>query len=55
MAASVPGDASSAAGREVLALLRRLGHGRSADSGDDPPSDGTTDSRDDRVQEQRPG
>jgi hypothetical protein len=54
MAASVPEDASSAAAREVVALLRRLGHGSTAGSGDGPP-DGTTDDGDERVQEQRPG
>jgi hypothetical protein len=55
MAASVPDKASSGAAQEVLALLRRLGHGSSAADGDDPPSDGATDGVDDRVQEQRPG
>jgi hypothetical protein len=55
MAASVPHDASSGAAREVMALLRRLGHGSSAAARDDPPSDGGTDPVDDRVQEQRPG
>ena len=55
MSASVPADASSAAAREVVALLRRLGHGSSAGSGDGPPPDGSTDTGDDRVQEQRPG
>jgi hypothetical protein len=55
MAESVPAEASSAAAREVVALLRRLGHGSSAGSGDGPPSDGSTDSGDGRVQEQRPG
>jgi hypothetical protein len=55
MAASVPEDATSGAAQEVVALLRRLGHGSSAAAGDDPPSDGATDSADDRVQEQRPG
>ena len=55
MSASVPADASSAAAREVMALLRRLGHGSSAGSGDGPPPDGSTDTGDERVQEQRPG
>jgi hypothetical protein len=55
MSASVPEDASSAAAREVVALLRRLGHGSSAGSGDGPPPDGSTDAGDERVQEQRPG
>ncbi|MDP9461249.1 MAG: SIR2 family protein, partial [Actinomycetota bacterium] len=55
MAGSLPGDASSAAAQEVLALLRRLGHGRPAAGEDDPPADGRTDSGDERVQEQRPG
>ena len=53
MAGSVPGDASSAAAHEVLALLRRLGHGGQASGGNDPPGDGPPDSR--RLQEQRPG
>ena len=55
MAGAVPGEASSAAAQEVVALLRRLGHGSSAATGDDPPRGGTTESGDERVQEQRPG
>jgi hypothetical protein len=48
-------DSMSGAAQEVAALLRRLGHGSSAAGGADPPADGATRSRDDRVQEQRPG
>jgi hypothetical protein len=55
MSASVPEDASSAAAREVVALLRRLGHGSSAGSGDGTSPDGSTDTGDERLQEQRPG
>lgn len=50
--AGLPENSSSSAVQEVAALLRRLGHGGSA--GGEPP-DGSTDGRDDRVQEQRPG
>jgi hypothetical protein len=53
-AAALGEDASSTAAQEVAALLRRLGHGRSAGGGE-PPADGGTSGRDDRVQEQRPG
>jgi hypothetical protein len=53
-AASAPEDSTSSAAREVAALLRRLGHDSSA-GGEGPPVDGATRSRDDRVQEQRPG
>jgi hypothetical protein len=42
-------EASSWAGQEVAALLRRLGHGHT------PPADEGTAARDDRTQEQRPG
>jgi hypothetical protein len=55
MAEALPEDASSTAAQEVLALLRRLGHGSSAGSGGHPSVDGSTDAADDRVQEQRPG
>jgi hypothetical protein len=48
-------EASSGAGEEVAALLRRLGYGSSAAAGEEPPRDGTTDHIDERVQEQRPG
>jgi hypothetical protein len=54
-AGAVREDAASMAAQEVVALLRRLGHGGSASHGDDRPPDGTTTRRDDRVQEQRPG
>ncbi|TFV61982.1 UNVERIFIED_ORG: SIR2 family protein, partial [Bacillus sp. AZ43] len=49
----VRADSTSSAAREVAALLRRLGHG--GDGGGEPPADGATSRRDDRVQEQRPG
>jgi hypothetical protein len=55
MAEAVPEGSRSTAAEEVAALLRRLGHGSTAASADDPPSDGATGRRDDRVQEQRPG
>ena len=55
MAEAMPDGATSGAAQEVVALLRRLGHGSSAGAGDAPPSDGATDGIDDRVQEQRPG
>ncbi|MBM7805289.1 hypothetical protein JOD57_001126 [Geodermatophilus bullaregiensis] len=61
VAARVPeGSATTSAAGEVAALLRRLGHGRSAGRRDDrspgeSPPDGATEPRDDRVQEQRPG
>jgi hypothetical protein len=48
-------DSMSGAAQEVAVLLRRLGHGSSAAGGADPPADGATRFRDDRVQEQRPG
>jgi hypothetical protein len=48
-------EVSSAAGQEVAALLRRLGHRSSAAAGEGTRSDGTTDHTDERVQEQRPG
>jgi len=51
----LPGGASTTAALEVAGLLRRLGHGGSASDGDDRPADTGTASRDDRVQEQRPG
>jgi hypothetical protein len=54
MADAVP-QVSSAAGQEVAALLRRLGHRSSAAAGEGPRGDGTTDHTDERVQEQRPG
>jgi hypothetical protein len=58
MAEAVPEESPSTAAEEVLALLRRLGHGGGgADGGvsDGGVPDGTTDRVDDRVQEQRPG
>jgi hypothetical protein len=55
VAESLPEEADSWAAAEVSALLRRLGHGSSAGSGGEPPADGGTRGRDDRVQEQRPG
>jgi hypothetical protein len=54
-AGSVRENSDSAAAQEVVALLRRLGHGGSGGSGDDRPADSATTRRDDRVQEQRPG
>ncbi len=54
-AGAVREDSSSAAAQEVAALLRRLGYGGSASSGDLGVMDGGTAGRDDRVQEQRPG
>jgi hypothetical protein len=54
-AAALRADFSSTAAEEVAALLRRLGQGSASGSGESPPSDGATDARDDRVQEQRPG
>ena len=70
VAGAVREDSDSAAAQEVVALLRRLGHGGSASDGAasnssasnssasnsaDPALDGSTRTRDDRVQEQRPG
>jgi hypothetical protein len=56
MAEALPeGDGSTSASEEVAALLRRLGHGSSAASGETVPADERTESRDDRGQEQRPG
>jgi hypothetical protein len=55
VAATLPDDATSWAAGEVDALLRRLGHGRAAGVGEEPPADSATAERDDRVQEQRPG
>ncbi|MGY1669377.1 SIR2 family NAD-dependent protein deacylase [Geodermatophilus sp. SYSU D00710] len=58
------GPATTSAAGEVAALLRRLGHGRSAgrregEPGDgpgaDPPADTPTEPRDDRLQSQRSG
>jgi hypothetical protein len=49
VAERLPDDSPSSAAGEVAALLRRLGHGS------EPPADGPTAERDDRVQEQRPG
>ncbi|MGY1665979.1 SIR2 family NAD-dependent protein deacylase [Geodermatophilus sp. SYSU D00696] len=58
------GPATTSAAGEVAALLRRLGHGRSAgrregepgdEPGADPPADTPTEPRDDRLQSQRPG
>ena len=51
------GAATTSAAGEVAALLRRLGHGRSAGRSDDPdgPADAATEPRDDRLQRQRPG
>ncbi|SNR55363.1 SIR2 family NAD-dependent protein deacylase [Blastococcus mobilis] len=54
-ATAVQSDSRSTAAQEVVALLRRLGHGGSAADGDDRPPDGGTAGPDDRVQEQRPG
>ncbi|WP_448627606.1 SIR2 family protein [Geodermatophilus sp. URMC 64] len=48
-------DESSWAVAEVEALLRRLGHGSTAGTGDDVPPDEATEPRDERRQEQRPG
>jgi hypothetical protein len=48
VAGQLPDEAVSAAAEEVAALLRRLGGART-------PSDESTERRDDRVQEQRPG
>jgi hypothetical protein len=53
MAEALPAQPSSNAAEEVAALLRRLGSDRP--DGEEPPADGATDDRDDRVQEQRPG
>jgi hypothetical protein len=55
VAESLPAGASSEAGAEVAALLRRLGHGGTASAGDSAPVDVATQDRDDRPQEQRPG
>ncbi|MFD2093954.1 SIR2 family NAD-dependent protein deacylase [Blastococcus deserti] len=55
VAGAVREDSGSTAAQEVVALLRRLGHGGSASDGDDPPPDAPTAERDDRMQEQRPG
>jgi hypothetical protein len=55
VAGSLPEESDSWAAAEVAALLRRLGYGSSAAPGEDPPADGGTRGRDDRVQEQRPG
>jgi hypothetical protein len=55
VAGTVGEDSASSAAQEVVALLRRLGHGGSAGGGHNPPADGATTGRDDRVQEQRPG
>jgi hypothetical protein len=49
-----PSESSSAAA-EVADLLRRLGAGSSADSGETAPPDERTEPHDDRRQEQRPG
>ncbi|MGY1694772.1 SIR2 family NAD-dependent protein deacylase [Geodermatophilus sp. SYSU D00814] len=54
------GTATTSAAGEVAALLRRLGHGRSAGRRDDrldgaAPPDTATEPRDDRLQSQRPG
>ena len=49
------GARDTSAAEEVAALLRRLGHGTSAASGEEPPPDERTQPADDRVQEQRPG
>ncbi|MGY1773043.1 SIR2 family protein [Blastococcus sp. SYSU D00813] len=56
VAAALPaaGERTSAA-EEVAALLRRLGHGGSTGTDEGPPSDESTQPRDDRPQEQRPG
>jgi hypothetical protein len=54
-AGAVRPDSRSAAAQEVAALLRRLGHGGRASSGDVGPADGGATRRDDRVREQRPG
>ena len=50
---TVPEGASSSAVGEVAALLRRLGSQGCAAS--EPPSDGASAPRDDRLQQQRPG
>ncbi|HEY4624825.1 MAG TPA: SIR2 family protein, partial [Blastococcus sp.] len=55
MAEAVPDDATSTAAQEVADLLRRLGHGSSAATGEEPPADGASEPEDDRIQEQRPG
>jgi hypothetical protein len=55
VAGAVGENSESDAAQEVVALLRRLGHGGSASDGGDPPPDGSTRPRDDRIQEQRPG
>ncbi|MBW8765004.1 MAG: SIR2 family protein, partial [Geodermatophilales bacterium] len=55
MAEAVPDDATSTAAQEVADLLRRLGHGNSAATGEEPPADGASEPEDDRIQEQRPG
>lgn len=46
-AAAIPDGASSGAAREVVDMLRRLGHGSSAGEEDAPPPDGATDGADD--------
>ncbi|TQN42025.1 SIR2-like protein [Blastococcus colisei] len=49
-------DSGSAAAQEVVALLRRLGHGGgAADGAEQGPADASTSAQDDRAQEQRPG
>ena len=65
VAARIPeGPATTSAAGEVAALLRRLGHGRSAGRRDERPgghdagegpADAATELRDDRLQSQRPG
>jgi hypothetical protein len=58
VAARLPeGAATHSAAGEVAALLRRLGHGRSAGRRDDgdPAADAAREPRDDRLQDQRPG
>ncbi|WP_336031275.1 SIR2 family NAD-dependent protein deacylase [Geodermatophilus sp. FMUSA9-8] len=61
VAARLPeGAATTSAAAEVGALLRRLGHGRSAGRRDgadasDGPADAASEPRDDRLQSQRPG
>jgi hypothetical protein len=53
-AGAVREDSDSTAAQEVIALLRRLGHGGSASNGDGRPPDSATTRHDDRVQGQRP-
>jgi hypothetical protein len=59
MAEAVPDDCrDTSAAREVLALLRRLGHGESVGTdrpGEGAPADVASEPVDDRPQEQRPG